>query len=145
MNSNNKEYKIGTYVNKKVRQKRLEKMCPVCKKCPNKSFCKHRKNVKLMRKCENCKECNDKEHCYVFYIIIQHKITIPVAFDDENGKIIRKSFSGKSSNEAIYNSEKYKKDIESGIIKPKLKKTINSIVTIIEKFEEYKNRGRRYK
>ena len=138
-NDNDKIYKVGTYINKKQRIQRLSKMCPVCSRCSDRSFCKHRKNTKLMRKCQNCKNCKDKENCDVFYINIQNKITIPVAVDEDTGKKIRKSFSGKTGNEAIYNSEKYKKDVENGTVKPKIKKTIHSVVSIIEEFEDYKN------
>ena len=134
-----KKYKTGTYINKKIRTKRTGIMCPTCSRCSERSFCKHRKNVKLMRKCENCKTCCDKENCDVFYINFQNKITIPVAVDEETGKPIRKSFSGSTENEAIYNSEKFKKEVEAGVIKPKLKKTTHSIVSITEEFEEYKN------
>ena len=135
----NKDYKTGTYINKKIRPQRKGTMCPICKKCSDKSFCKHRKNTKLMRKCPNCKSCDDKENCDVFYISIQNKITIPVGVDDETGKNIMKSFSGKTGNEAIYNSEKYKRAVEDGSIKPELRKKIHSIVSIIEEFENQKN------
>lgn len=137
--SNNKDYKAGTYITKKPRKTRLGKMCPVCSRCSDRKFCKHRKNVKLMRKCENCKNCADKDNCDVFYIGVQHKITIPVAVDEMTGKQVRKSFSGKTGSEAIYNSEKYKKDVEIGAIKPKIKKTIHSVVSIIEQHEKHKN------
>ena len=134
-----KKYKTGTYINKKVRPTRTGAMCPICTRCSDRNFCKHRKNVKLMRKCENCKSCSDKENCDVFYINVQNKITIPVGVDEETGKSIRKSFSGKTENEAIYNSEKYKREVEEGTVKPKLKKTVHSIVSITEEFENYKN------
>lgn len=139
MSTNKKEYKVGTYVNKKPRKNRQGKMCPVCTRCSDRSFCKHRKNTKLMRKCENCKACSDKVNCDVFYINIQNKITIPVAIDEGTGQQIRRSFSGKTGNEAVYNSEKYKKDVENGVIKPKIKKTVHSIVTIVQTYEDYKN------
>lgn len=69
MNNDNKEYKVGTYIVKKVRKERTSKMCPTCTRCPNKAFCKHRKNIKLMRKCENCRACKDKENCDVFVFV----------------------------------------------------------------------------
>ena len=136
-----KDYVVGTYVNKKVRPKRLGKMCPVCSRCSDRSFCRHRKNVKLMRKCENCKTCKDKANCDVFYFSFQNKITIPIEASDEEGNsvTIRKSFSGKTGNEAIYNSEKYKKDVNSGTVKPVVKSKVNSIESIVQEFEDYKN------
>ena len=134
-----KNYKAGTYINKKPRKTRQGKMCPICTRCTDRSFCKHRKNIKLMRKCENCKGCSDKENCDVFYINIQNKITVPVAVDEYTGRQIRKSFSGKTENDAIYNSVKYKKDVEDGTIIPEIKQTIPTIVSITEEFENYKN------
>ena len=134
-----KNYKTGSYANKKVRPKRTGTICPVCSRCSDRSFCKHRKNIKLMRKCPNCKACQDKDNCDVFYISFQNKIRIPVGVDDDTGETIMKSFSGKTGNEAIYNSEQYKRDVESGRIKPELKKKVHSIVSIIEEFEKEKN------
>ena len=139
MNKKEKEYTAGTYITKKPRKKRLGKMCPVCTRCSDRDYCKHRKNIKLMQKCENCKTCSDKDNCDVFYIGEQHRITIPVGTDEETGKTIRKTFSGKTESEAIYNAEKYKKDVENGTVKPKVKTTIHSIVSIIEDYENHKN------
>lgn len=134
-----KNYKTGTYINKKVRPKKSGTMCPVCSRCSDRGFCKHRKNIKLMRKCENCKNCSDKENCDVFYINVQNKITIPIGIDEATGKSIRKAFSGRTENEAIYNSQKFIKEVEAGLVKPKIKKTVHSIVSITEEFENYKN------
>ena len=77
MNKKEKEYTAGTYITKKPRKKRLGKMCPVCTRCSDRDYCRHRKNIKLMQKCENCKTCTDKDNCDVFYIGEQHRITIP--------------------------------------------------------------------
>lgn len=139
MATKSKEYKAGTYITKKVRKKRVGTMCPVCTRCSDRSFCKHRKNIKLMQKCDNCKLCNDKENCDVFYIGEQHRITIPIVVDEETGETIRKTFSGKTESEAIYNSEQYKRDVASGKVKPKVKVVVQSIVSIIEEYENYKN------
>lgn len=139
MNTKNKDYKAGTYVTKKPRKQRLGKMCPICTRCSDRSYCKHRKNIKLMQRCENCKNCKDKENCDVYYIGEQHRITIPIIVDEETGETIRKTFSGKTQSEAIYNAEKYKKEVASGTIKPEVKKTTHSIVSIIEEYETHKN------
>ena len=138
MNSKNKDYKAGTYITKKPRKQRLEKMCPICKKCSDRSYCKHRKNIKLMQKCDNCRTCKDKENCDVFYIGEQHRITIPIVVNEETRQTIRKTFSGKTESEAIYNSEKYKKDIANGVTKPEIKQTTHSVVSIIEEYEKQK-------
>lgn len=140
MKENNKQYKANTYVTKKRRDKRLNKMCQICSECTNREFCRHRKNIVLMHKCENCKNCTDKETCDVFYINTQSRITIPIV-DKETGEVIRKTFSGKDEYEAIYKSQQYLKDVENGTVKPKIKKTVHSIVSIIQEDDDRKSRN----
>lgn len=132
-----KDYKPGTYPTKKVRQKRKKKICPICAKCTDKKFCKNRKDTSLMRKCPECKECRDKENCDVFYLGTENKVAIPVG-RDENGKILRRSFSGKTQSEATYRSIQYQKDVECGNILPTIKKTIHSVVSLIQEYEDNK-------
>lgn len=135
------KYTVNNYIVKVKRKKRLSKMCKICAECANRAFCKFRKNIPLMRKCENCRNCTDKENCDVFYINNQVKMMIPI-IDEETGKVIcRKCFSGKDEHEAIYKSQQYIKDIEAGIVKPEIKKTIHSISSIIREDEERKSKN----
>ena len=138
MKKTEKMYKVGTYPTKTPRKKRLRKMCNVCSKCSNRKYCNNRKDISLMKKCNNCKNCNNKDNCDVFYIGVQHRITIPI-YDERTGETIRKTFSGKTENEAVYNAEKYKKDVKSGKVTPRVKKTTDTIVSIIEDDEITKN------
>ena len=133
----NKEYLAGTYIKKNPRKKKRGRICPVCASCTDRKFCKNRKDIKLMRKCPECKECSDAENCDIFYINEEHKVLIPIGRDDD-GNIIRKSFSGKTEAEAIYKSVQYQKDVEAGIIEPTLKKTMHSVASIIQEYEDNK-------
>lgn len=117
------------YLVKKPRVKNERPMCPLCRKCLNKDFCNHRRNLKLMNKCPDCHNCADKEHCDKFYITEQYSITATVGVDEETGEKIRMKFTGATQNEAIYKSEQFKKDNPGGLTsKPNKKK--NSPKTI---------------
>lgn len=133
-----KNYKAGTYIKKKARKNKSGPICPICASCKDKKLCKNRKDTKLMIKCPECKECSDAENCDTFYISQEHKVTIPVGRDETTGKIIRKSFCGKSEAEAIYKSVQYQKDLEAGIIEPITRKTIYSVVSIVQEYENTK-------
>ena len=111
-NQKGKDYYVGTYPYKKPRKVRTGKICPICKSCKDKSLCKSRKDTKMMKKCPECKECFDKEHCDVFYIGNENKVTAIVGID-ENGKPIRKTFNGASPEEASYRAVKYKLDVKT--------------------------------
>ena len=130
----NKEYKAGTYIKKKLRKKKTGIMCPICSNCIDKKYCKNRRDTKLMLKCPECKECSDSEHCDTFYISEEHKILIPIGRDKDTGKIIRKSFSGKTEAEAIYKSVQFQKEVEAGNIEPAIRKKVHSVISI---FQEY--------
>lgn len=139
MTRKNKDYKVGTYLVKKPRPKKDGATCPTCAKCTNKDFCSHRKNVKLMKKCPDCRNCADIDNCDKFYITEQHCITIPVGVDEETGRVIRKKFSGKTENEAIYNSEQFKKDNPGGLTKKPKKINPQTIEAITLEFMKSKN------
>ena len=80
------------YLVKKTRKSNDRPMCSICKKCLNKDFCNHRRDLKLMNKCTDCHNCSDNEHCDKFYISEQYSITINVGVDEETGEPIRKKF-----------------------------------------------------
>lgn len=133
-----KDYKPGTYLTKKARKNKKGTICPVCASCNNKKFCKNRKDTKLMRQCPDCKECRDAENCDSFYLGTENKVLIPIGRDEETGRIIRKSFSGETKSEATYKSVQYQKDLECGNIEPIIRKTIHSVVSIIQEYEDNK-------
>ncbi len=129
------------YLVKTKRIKNDRKICPICSKCINKDYCNNRKSIDLMRKCPKCKECANNELCDKFYITEQYSITIPVGVDEETGETIRKKFTGKDMNEAIYNAEKFKKDHPGGITSKtnNKNKDIKTIEAITLEFMQQKN------
>lgn len=139
MTSKNKDYKVGTYKVKKERLKNDRPMCPICSKCLNKDYCNHRKNLSLMKKCTDCSSCADIENCDKFYITEQHSITIPVGVDETTGEVIRKKFSGKTQNEAIYKAEQFKKDNPNGITSKPNKIAPQTIEAITLEYMDQKN------
>jgi site-specific recombinase XerD len=126
----NKDYKVGTYTVKTPRPKTSGPMCPTCSKCLDKDFCKHRKSIAQMKKCSICNNCADSMNCDKFYISLQHSITIPIGIDEATGEIIRKKFSGKTQNEAIFRSEQFKKEHPGGITQ-KLHRVIPQTIEVI--------------
>lgn len=129
------------YLVKKARSSNDRPICSICKKCLNKDFCNHRRDLKLMNKCTDCHNCSDNEHCDKFYISEQYSITINVGVDEETGEPIRKKFTGATHNEAIYKSEQFKKDNPGGLkSKPnKSKLSPMTIESITLEFMESKN------
>lgn len=129
------------YLVKTKRIKNDRKICPICAKCINKGYCNNRKSLDIMKKCSRCKECADNEHCDKFYITEQYSITIPVGVDEETGETIRKKFTGKNMNEAIYNAEKFKKDHPGGVTSKTNNKSkdIKTIEAITLEFMQQKN------
>ena len=79
------------YLVKKARTSNDIPMCSICKKCLNKDFCNHRRDLKLMNKCTDCHNCSDNEHCDKFYISEQYSVTITVGVDEETGEPIKKN------------------------------------------------------
>lgn len=139
MTRKNKDYKVGTYLVKKPRPKKEKTICPTCAKCLNKDFCKNRKNTKLMNKCTDCSNCNDAQNCDKFYITEQHSITIPIGIDEQTGETIRKKFSGKTENEAIYKAEQFKKENPFGVTSKPRKILPQTIESITLEFMKKKN------
>ena len=129
------------YLVKKARSSNDRPICSICKRCLNKDFCNHRRDLKLMNKCTDCHNCSDNEHCDKFYISKQYSITINVEVDEETGEPIRKKFTGATLNEAIYKSEQFKKDNPGGLKSKQNKSKISSmtIESITLEFMESKN------
>ncbi|MCF0125800.1 MAG: hypothetical protein HUJ68_08640, partial [Clostridia bacterium] len=132
------------YLVKKARRSNDRPMCQICKKCLNKDFCNHRRNLKLMNKCTDCHNCADKENCDKFYITEQYSITICVGTDEVTGEKIRKKFTGSTMNEAIYKSEQFKKDNPGGLTSKPVKDKISPMTIegiTIEYMEQKNNNG----
>ena len=107
-----KGYTVGTYIIKSEKKNSDLPMCPICKKCKDKSICSNRKSKKEMNKCEKCKNCKDSEKCDKFYINEQHKATLTIAKDATTGASIRKTFTGSTEEEALDKMYKYKLEMK---------------------------------
>ena len=83
-------------------------MCPICKKCKDRSVCQNRKNKKSMNNCDKCRKCKNADKCDKFYINEQHKATLTIRKDIETGEVIRKTFTAKTQEEALDKMYKYK-------------------------------------
>ena len=53
----NKGYTVGTYIIKTEKKNSELSMCPICKKCKDRSVCQNRKNKKSMNNCDKCRKC----------------------------------------------------------------------------------------
>ena len=74
-----------------------------------------------------------------FYITEQHSITIPIGIDEQTGETIRKKFSGKTENEAIYKAEQFKKENPFGVTSKPRKILPQTIEAITLEFMKKKN------
>ena len=86
-----KGYTVGTYIIKTEKKNSGLPMCPICKKCKDRSLCKNRKDKKEMGKCSKCKKCKDSEKCdkfYIPYIRIPLRLTAGIIYNARH--IIRK-------------------------------------------------------
>lgn len=133
-----KGYTVGTYVIKTERKKSNLPICSICKKCKDKSVCNNRENKKEMNKCEKCRKCKNSLKCDMFYINQQHKATLTISKNTKTGVIIRKTFTGRTEEEALNKMYKYKFETKKLENASKLTKMENTIVNIAQEIEDYK-------
>ena len=119
----NKGYTVGTYIIKTEKKNSELSMCPICKKCKDKSVCQNRKNKRSMNNCDKCRKCKNADKCDKFYINEQHKATLTIGKDIETGEVIRKTFTAKTQEEALDKMYKYKLDMKKAGKSIDLKKT----------------------
>lgn len=137
---NTKGYTVGSYVIKSEKKKFDLPMCPICKKCKDRSICQNRKDKKEMSKCSKCKNCKDAENCDKFYINEQHKATLTIGKDIETGEPIRKTFTAGTQEEALDKMYKYKLDMKKTGNLIEMKRTEKTIATIAKEIEDSKYR-----
>lgn len=135
-----KGYTVGTYIIKSEKKNSNLPMCPICKKCKDRSICSNRKSKKEMNKCEKCKKCKDSEKCDKFYINEQHKATLTIAKDATTGASIRKTFTGSTEEEALDKMYKYKLEMKKSGNAIELKKTEKTIANLAQEIEDSKYR-----
>ena len=135
-----KGYTVGTYIIKSEKKNSDLPMCPICKKCKDRSICSNRKSKKEMNKCEKCKNCKDSEKCDKFYINEQHKATLTIAKDATTGASIRKTFTGSTEEEALDKMYKYKLEMKKSGNTIEFKKTEKTIANLAQEIEDSKYR-----
>ena len=135
-----KGYTVGTYIIKSEKKNSDLPMCPICKKCKDRSICSNRKSKKEMNKCEKCKNCKDSERCDKFYINEQHKATLTIAKDATTGASIRKTFTGSTEEEALEKMYKYKLEMKKSGNTIEFKKTEKTIANLAQEIEDSKYR-----
>ncbi len=133
-----KGYTVGTYIVKKNKPKSDVPICNICKNCTNRQFCKNRKNIEQMKKCDKCKGCSDIQNCDKFYISVQHKATLNIGKDITTGKLIRKSFTGKSEADAMDKMYKFKLEMKQKGKTFEYVKTEKTISILAQEIEDSK-------
>ena len=136
----NKGYTVGTYIIKTEKKNSELSMCPICKKCKDRSVCQNRKNKKSMNNCDKCRKCKNADKCDKFYINEQHKATLTIGKDIETGEVIRKTFTAKTQEEALDKMYKYKLEIKRSGCSIELKRTEKTIAFLAKEIEDSKYR-----
>lgn len=136
----NKGYTVGTYIIKTEKKNSELSMCPICKKCKDKSVCQNRKNKKSMNNCDKCRKCKNADKCDKFYINEQHKATLTIGKDIETGEAIRKTFTAKTQEEALDKMYKYKLEMKRSGCSIELKRTEKTIAILAKEIEDSKYR-----
>ena len=136
----NKGYTVGTYIIKTEKKNSELSMCPICKKCKDRSVCQNRKNKKSMNNCDKCRKCKNADKCDKFYINEQHKATLTIGKDIETGEVIRKTFTAKTQEEALDKMYKYKLEMKRSGCSIELKRTEKTIAILAQEIEDSKYR-----
>ena len=132
---------VGTYTVKTKKKVNTLPICPNCKNCKDRKICSNRKNF---TKCSICKNCTNAEQCDVFYISTCCKAVLNLGRSSQTGKIIKKSFTGKTEDEALYRLYQFKDDVKrNGLPKNIVQKTVVTIYSLGCQMEEIKkSRGK---
>lgn len=128
---------VGTYINKTPKNVKGLPICPICKKCKDRSICNNRKDCK---KCSKCKKCSDSENCDKYYIHIQSKATITIGKDPNTKRPIKKTFTADTEEQALNELYKFKIYAEENGIPLAPTKLEHTIVSIAQDIEDSKYR-----
>lgn len=132
---------VGTYTVKTKKKVNSLPICPTCKKCKDRSICSNRKKL---TKCSICKNCSDSEHCDIYYISSCCKAILNLGRSPQTGKEIKKTFTGKTEDEALYKLYQFKDQVKrNGLPKNIIQKTMITIYSLGCQMEEIKkSRGK---
>ncbi len=132
---------VGTYTIKTKKKVNTLPICPTCKNCKDRKVCSNRKKLS---KCSICKNCSNAAECDIFYISSCSKAILNLGRSPQTGKEIKKTFTGKTEDEALYKLYQFKDNVKrNGLPKNILQKTMITIYTLGCQMEEIKmSRGK---
>ena len=132
---------VGTYTIKTKKKVNALPICPTCKNCKDRKVCSNRKKLS---KCSVCKNCSNAAECDIFYISSCSKAILNLGRSPQTGKEIKKTFTGKTEDEALYKLYQFKDNVKrNGLPKNILQKTMVTIYTLGCQMEEIKrSRGK---
>lgn len=132
---------VGTYTVKTKKKVNNLPICPTCKKCKDRKICSNRKKL---TKCSICKNCTNAEQCDIFYITTSCKAVLNLGRSPQTGQLIKKSFTGKTEDEALYKLYQFKDEVrKNGLPKNVLQRSVVTIFSLGCQMEEIKqSRGK---
>ena len=132
---------VGTYTVKTKKKVNSLPICPTCKKCKDRKICSNRKKLS---KCPICKNCKNAEQCDIFYITTCSKAILNLGRSPQTGKEIKKSFTGKTEDEALYKLYQFKDDVKkNGLPRNIIQKSVVTIYSLGCQMEDIKkSRGK---
>ena len=132
---------VGTYTVKTKKKVNNLPICPTCKKCKDRKICSNRKKL---AKCSICKNCTNAEQCDIFYITTSCKAVLNLGRSPQTGQLIKKSFTGKTEDEALYKLYQFKDEVrKNGLPKNVLQRSVVTIYSLGCQMEEIKkSRGK---
>lgn len=132
---------VGTYTVKTKKKVHSLPICPTCKKCKDRKICSNRKKLS---KCSICKNCKNAEQCDIFYITTCSKAILNLGRSPQTGKEIKKSFTGKTEDEALYKLYQFKDEVKkNGLPRNIIQKSVVTIYSLGCQMEEIKkSRGK---
>ena len=132
---------VGTYTVKTKKKVNNLPICPTCKKCNDRSICSNRKKL---TKCSVCKNCTKATECDKFYITTCSKAILNLGRSPQTGKEIKKSFTGKTEDEALYKLYQFKDEVKkNGLPRNIIERSVVTIYSLGFQMEEVKkSRGK---
>lgn len=132
---------VGTYTVKTKKKVNSLPICPTCKKCKDRKICSNRKKLS---KCSICKNCKNADQCDIFYITTCSKAILNLGRSPQTGKEIKKSFTGKTEDEALYKLYQFKDEVKkNGLPRNIIQKSVVTIYSLGCQMEDIKkSRGK---
>ena len=132
---------VGTYTVKTKKKVNSLPICPTCKKCKDRKICSNRKKLS---KCTICKNCKNADQCDIFYITTCSKAILNLGRSPQTGKEIKKSFTGKTEDEALYKLYQFKDEVKkNGLPRNIIQKSVVTIYSLGCQMEDIKkSRGK---